>query len=203
MSDRFQSTQRTYFLVKIWRTNNFERATSSIFQIQQRKTSNAVQMNGMVPMIKEETIEGEKKFREIKIEYVAPDEAPRSEEDSFSVKEYPHDYFDAPILNWERQQMGQIKLPEAIFGEALRSDIIYRCLRHRVLKRKSQDGIRPTKNVSTISGSGRKPRPQKGSGRARMGKVRSNITVQGEKAHGRYARDISIGKQKKTFLMLQ
>lgn len=98
--------------------------------------------------------------------------------------------------------MSTIKLPDAIFGETLRSDIIYRCLRHRVIQRRNQNGIRPTKTVTTISGSGKKPRPQKGGGQARMGKKRSNITNRGEKAHGRYARDISIGNVLFSFLFL-
>uniref|UniRef100_A0A7S4ISN3 Large ribosomal subunit protein uL4m n=1 Tax=Vannella robusta TaxID=1487602 RepID=A0A7S4ISN3_9EUKA len=162
-------------------------------QIAQRWNVQSQRNPDEVPIAKEVPHEDFTRIRDVVVEYVAPNEVPaRSEEEAFILKEYPHGYFEAPVVNWNRKLRGTCTLPSSIFGEVLRTDIIHRCLRHRVLKRASQDGIKPTKTVSTISGSGRKPHPQKKTGRARQGKVRSNIKRGGEKAHGRVARDISI-----------
>merc|ERR1712137_101573 len=101
-------------------------------------------------------------------------------------------YFEAPVLNLKREQISTIQLDQTIFGSPLRSDIIYRCLVSCVLSRRNADGIKPTKIISTIRGSGAKIRPQKGSGRARLGHKRAAHLRKGQKAHGRVARDISI-----------
>jgi hypothetical protein len=75
---------------------------------------------------------------------------------------YADSYFEVPVLNIKRVRVGTVELNHEVFGEQLRSDIIYRCLRHRVLQRRNADGIKPTKTISNIRGSGAKIRPQKG-----------------------------------------
>jgi len=128
------------------------------------------------------------------VDYVSAEEAaallPHNE--ILRTREYPHGYFEAPVLNWQREVTGTYAMPSAIFGEVLRADIIHRCLIARMAQRRNLDGIKASKTVSDISGSGLKPRPQKGSGRARLGKKRAAQILGGEKAHGRVARDVSI-----------
>jgi len=53
------------------------------------------------------------------------------------------------------------------------------------------------KRVGDVSGSGAKPRPQKGSGRARQGNKRSPLIRGGGKAHGPVPRDLTISMPKK------
>ena len=132
---------------------------------------------------------------QFKVEYVSEEEAAAflPNNDILRTKDYPHGYFEAPVLNWQREITSTYAMPPAIFGEALRSDIIHRCLISRMSQRRSLDGIKASKTVTDISGSGKKPRPQKGSGRARLGKKRAAQILGGEKAHGRVARDVSIG----------
>lgn len=81
---------------------------------------------------------------------------------TFEKKEYSVGYYEAPIVNLLRQQTGTIQLPEAIFGEAIRPDIIHRCLLSRLSIRKNQDGVKPTKLISDVSGSNKKMKKQKG-----------------------------------------
>ena len=134
------------------------------------------------------------RMRQFKVEYVPADQAPvLREEDAFVTKQYPQGYFEAPVLNWKRDLCGTFTIPASIFGEVLRSDIIHRCLVSRILERRAQDGVKATKTVTNMSGSGKKPRPQKGSGRARMGKKRAAQCRGGEKVHGRRDRDVSFG----------
>merc|ERR1712100_363723 len=133
--------------------------------------SNYMNEDGMVPIINESNIGS--RSTKISIQYVNPEDAPKTDAEMFTTKDYPEDYFTAPVVNWDREFQSTVSLPKDIFGEVLRTDIIHRCVLHRVYQRRSQDGVKPTKTVTTISGSGRKPRPQKGSGRARLGKVRA------------------------------
>ena len=66
---------------------------------------------------------------------------------------------------------GEIELAEAIFGLPVRADILARMVRWQLAKR--QQGTHDTKEIGEVSGGGRKPRPQKGSGRSRHGSTRS------------------------------
>ena len=66
---------------------------------------------------------------------------------------------------------GEIELAEAIFGLPVRADILARMVRWQLAKR--QQGTHDTKEIGEVRGGGRKPRPQKGSGRSRQGSTRS------------------------------
>jgi ribosomal protein L4 len=54
-----------------------------------------------------------------------------------------------------------------------------------------------TKRMSEVSGSGKKPWKQKGTGRARAGHLRAPQRKKGAKAHGPVLRDYSISLNKK------
>ena len=75
-----------------------------------------------------------------------------------------------------------IKLPEAIFDAAWNADLVHQV----VLSMESnlRAGTAHTKNRAEVSGTGKKPWKQKGTGRARHGSRRSPIWVGGGIAHG-------------------
>lgn len=88
-----------------------------------------------------------------------------------------------------------IKVPVELFGQPVRLDLL-----HRVSHWECQSARAPsiaTKTKATVRGSGKKPRPQKGSGRARIGYRRRPGSVGGGKAHGRHARSFGYQLPKK------
>lgn len=100
---------------------------------------------------------------------------------------------EAIIYNMKGSESGKIELPEEIFG--IRWNDSAERLVHQVvfsmLANKRQPSAH-TKNRGEVSGTGKKPWRQKGTGRARHGSKRSPIWVGGGIAHGpRNERDYS------------
>ena len=75
------------------------------------------------------------------------------------------------IINLEKKNVGSIDLPEAVFGQEVRTDILHRVVRWQLAKR--QAGTHKTKVISDVSGTTKKPYNQKGTGSARQGSLRS------------------------------
>src|ERR1700733_10413544 len=76
-----------------------------------------------------------------------------------------------PVKNLANESVGEIELDDAIFGVAVREDLIYRAVNWQLAKRRS--GNHKTKGISEISGTTKKPYNQKGTGNARQGSLRS------------------------------
>ena len=75
------------------------------------------------------------------------------------------------VTNFDNKTVGEIDLPEAIFGLPVRKDILARMVNYQLNKRRA--GTHSTKGVSDVSGTTRKPFKQKGTGQARQGSLRS------------------------------
>jgi large subunit ribosomal protein L4 len=67
--------------------------------------------------------------------------------------------------------VGDIELSDEIFALEVRSDLLHRMVNWQLAKRRA--GTHKTKGISEISGTGKKPYKQKGTGRARQGSLRS------------------------------
>ncbi|MCR4392139.1 MAG: 50S ribosomal protein L4 [Candidatus Acetothermia bacterium] len=67
----------------------------------------------------------------------------------------------------------EVELPAALFGAPVSTDLLYRAVRVHLLNRRQ--GTASTKTRGEVSGGGRKPWPQKHTGRARHGSIRSPI----------------------------
>lgn len=89
---------------------------------------------------------------------------------------------EAKIYNQEAKEAGKIKLPEEIFGLPWNADLMHQVVVSMQANKRSPWAH--TKFRGEVSGTGKKPWPQKGTGRARHGSKRSPIWVGGGVAHG-------------------
>lgn len=77
------------------------------------------------------------------------------------------------LYNIKGEKIGEIDLPEYIFNEEWNPDLVHQVVTGYLANRRR--GTAHTKTRSEVSGGGRKPWPQKGTGRARHGSIRSPI----------------------------
>ncbi len=75
------------------------------------------------------------------------------------------------VTTLDNKKAGEIELADDVFGLPSRPDILARMVRWQLAKR--QQGTHDTKEIGEVSGGGRKPWRQKGTGRARHGSTRS------------------------------
>jgi large subunit ribosomal protein L4 len=91
--------------------------------------------------------------------------------------------------------MGTVELEGAAFSARLKPDVVYDALRS--YRANQRLGTASTKTRSFVSGGGKKPWRQKGTGRARHGSNRSPIWVGGGTVFGPQPRDYSYQMPKK------
>jgi len=89
---------------------------------------------------------------------------------------------EAPIYNQQGKSTGKIALPEGVFGVKWNADLVHEVV--RLMNSNSRRAVANTKTRGEVSGTGKKPWQQKGTGRARHGSRRSPIWVGGGIAHG-------------------
>jgi large subunit ribosomal protein L4 len=95
------------------------------------------------------------------------------------------------LLNLKGEKVKDINLNENVFGIEPNKNVLYDAI---ILSRASlRQGTHSTKNRSEVSGGGRKPWRQKGTGRARQGSIRSVQWVGG----GRYGTPVPRDYSKK------
>ncbi len=82
---------------------------------------------------------------------------------------------------------GEVELPQSIFDAEVNEPVLHQVI--KLLLANQRQGTSKTKRRSEVSGGGRKPWRQKGTGRARAGSNTSPIWVRGGKAHGPEPRD--------------
>jgi large subunit ribosomal protein L4 len=75
------------------------------------------------------------------------------------------------VKNLQNKDVGNLDLPDSIFGTDIRTDIMHLMVNFQLNKRRA--GTQSTKIIGEVSGSGKKPFNQKGGGRARQGSHRS------------------------------
>ncbi|THU59990.1 hypothetical protein C4D60_Mb07t07910 [Musa balbisiana] len=99
------------------------------------------------------------------------------------------------VTNFHGEDKGFMVLAGDVFDVPIRKDIIHRVVRWQLAKR--QQGTHSTKTISEVSGTGRKPYRQKGTGRARHGTLRGPQFRHGAVMHGPKPRSHAIKLQKK------
>lgn len=85
------------------------------------------------------------------------------------------------VLNMQGKKVDTAELPPAIFEVPIKRDLMHQALVRQLAN--AQLGTHKTKSRGEVSGGGRKPWRQKGTGRARHGSRRSPIWVGGGRAH--------------------
>lgn len=76
-----------------------------------------------------------------------------------------------PVFDQNREQVDTLDLDESVFGVEVREHLFYTVVRYQLAKRRQ--GTHKVKGRAEVSGGGRKPFKQKGTGRARQGSTRA------------------------------
>lgn len=99
------------------------------------------------------------------------------------------------ILNENGDNAGNLEVVDEIFKSEVNNNLLYEAIKNELANRRQ--GTHSTKTRGEVSGGGKKPWRQKGTGRARAGSTRSPIWVGGGKAHTPKPRDYSYRLPKK------
>jgi len=99
------------------------------------------------------------------------------------------------VKTLENKEAGSIELDDSVFGVEVRADILHRMVHYQLNKRRS--GNHKTKGISDVSGTGKKPYGQKGTGRARIGTLRAPQYVGGATIFGPVVRSHATELPKK------
>jgi large subunit ribosomal protein L4 len=90
------------------------------------------------------------------------------------------------VVNGKNETVDRCELPEAIFGAAVKPHLLHDVVRMQLANRRQ--GTADTKGRSEVSGGGKKPWKQKGTGRARAGTTRSPLWRHGGTVFGPHPR---------------
>jgi large subunit ribosomal protein L4 len=102
------------------------------------------------------------------------------------------------VVDLNNQKVGQLDLADDVFGADVNEALLYEAVRQYQAGLRS--GTHKTKVRGEVRGSGKKLWKQKGTGRARMGSVRSPIWRHGGTVHGPVPRDYSYKLPRKMVL---
>ena len=102
------------------------------------------------------------------------------------------------VVNSENQKVGSVELSDAVFGGRVKTDLIHASVvRANAAERR---GTHATKTRAQVSGSGKKPWRQKGTGRARVGEIRNPLWRKGGTVFGPQPRSYAFTAPKKVEL---
>ena len=99
------------------------------------------------------------------------------------------------VVNNENRKVGAIDVSDDLFGGRVNTDLIWESVVHS--NAAARRGTHATKNRALVSGSGKKPWRQKGTGRARVGSIRNPLWRHGGTVFGPQPRsyDFALPKQ--------
>jgi large subunit ribosomal protein L4 len=99
------------------------------------------------------------------------------------------------IVNNENKKVGSLDVRDEVFGGRVKADLIWESVvRANAAERR---GTHATKNRANVSGSGKKPWRQKGTGRARVGDIRNPLWRKGGTVFGPQPRSYDYALPKK------
>src|SRR6187399_3745023 len=99
------------------------------------------------------------------------------------------------VVNQQNEKVGSLDLRDEVFGGRVKTDLIH----ESVVRANAADrrGTHATKNRALVSGSGKKPWKQKGTGRARVGEIRNPLWRHGGTVFGPQPRSYDYALPKK------
>jgi large subunit ribosomal protein L4 len=86
------------------------------------------------------------------------------------------------VVNTKKESVGSLDLKDGVFGGRVKTDLIWESVVHEQAAKRR--GTHMTKNRALVSGSGKKPWRQKGTGRARVGEIRNPLWRHGGTVFG-------------------
>src|SRR5581483_7436859 len=99
------------------------------------------------------------------------------------------------VVNQDNEKVGSVDVRDELFGGRVRTDLIWASVvRANAAERR---GTHATKNRARVSGSGRKPWRQKGTGRARVGEIRTPLWRKGGTVFGPQPRSYAYALPRK------
>jgi len=102
------------------------------------------------------------------------------------------------IYNAKKETVGSLDLNDDLFGGRVKTDLIWEAVVHE--NASERRGTHATKNRALVSGSGKKPWRQKGTGRARVGEIRNPLWRKGGTVFGPQPRSYDFALPKKVKL---
>ena len=101
------------------------------------------------------------------------------------------------IKNLKNEVVGKLDLADAVFGGPINEGLIHLAVKQ--YRASLRSGTHKTKTRAEVSGSGRKPWKQKGTGRARVGEIRNPLWRKGGTSMGPQPRDYTAPLPRKMF----
>src|SRR5689334_6600920 len=86
------------------------------------------------------------------------------------------------VVNANNEKIGTVDVRDEVFGGRVKTDLIWESVVHA--NAAERRGTHMTKNRALVSGSGKKPWRQKGTGRARVGEIRNPLWRKGGTVFG-------------------
>lgn len=99
------------------------------------------------------------------------------------------------VLNWKKEKVGSIDLAADVFETPVKKDVLHTVVQWQLASRRA--GTHMTKTKGLVSGGGKKPFKQKGTGGARQGSSRSILMPGGGTAFGPQPRSYAFVLPKK------
>ncbi len=102
------------------------------------------------------------------------------------------------VLDLNNEKVGEIELSDTVFAAKVNEALLYEAVRHYLAGQRS--GSAKTKVRREVAGSGKKLWKQKGTGRARVGSIRSPLWRHGGTVHGPVPRSYAYHLPRKMVL---
>ena len=100
------------------------------------------------------------------------------------------------VTNWKKEKTGSLELAASTFEVEVKKDVLHTVVRWQLASRRQ--GTHMTKTKGLVSGGGKKPFKQKGTGNARQGSTRSPLMPGGGTIFGPVPRSYAYVLPKKT-----
>jgi large subunit ribosomal protein L4 len=101
------------------------------------------------------------------------------------------------VKNLKNEVVGTLDLADAVFAGPINEDLMHQAVKQYLASHRS--GTHKTKTRAEVSGSGKKPWRQKGTGRARVGEIRNPLWRKGGTVFGPQPRDYEYHLPRKMF----